>query len=228
MKKLLIITLLAGTGMFGAIGVAGLAFAQVAGSTTTVGVAVTESSQLASGWSVKRTILGATIYNEAGEKVGKVKDLIIAPDKQVSYVIIGAGGFVGIGVHDVAIPVTQIENRDGRMVMPGASKASIKALPRFQYANKTAKRDVFIANTEAELSKSKEQIASLQKKADAGTAEIKAALESKINAAQTELDDTQSKLNTLKNASSDRWKEFEGQVTNANRRLHKTLGSLDR
>jgi hypothetical protein len=71
------------------------AYAQVAGGTTTVGVSVIESTQLAAGWSVKKTLMGKTIYNDAGKKVGKVDDLIISPDKKLTYVIVGAGGFIG-------------------------------------------------------------------------------------------------------------------------------------
>jgi sporulation protein YlmC with PRC-barrel domain len=89
----------------------------VAGSTT-VGITVTEATQVAMGWSVKKGILGKTIYNEAGDRIGKVIDLIISPDRNVSYVIVGAGGFIGFGRHDVAIPVKQIQ--DNKVMKAGA------------------------------------------------------------------------------------------------------------
>ena len=50
-------------------------------------------------------------------------------------------GFVGIGKHDVAIPVNQIREEKDRFVLPGASKEALKALPEFQYAkNDKSKR----------------------------------------------------------------------------------------
>jgi len=113
----------------------GYAAAQVAGSTT-VGVAVEEMKAVALGWSVKRQILGQAVYNEQKQRVGKIDDLIIAPDTAVSFVIVGAGGFVGLGKHDVAIPVTQLKQQDGKFVLPGATKDAIKALPKFEYAKK--------------------------------------------------------------------------------------------
>jgi sporulation protein YlmC with PRC-barrel domain len=113
----------------------GYAAAQVAGSTT-VGVAVEEMKAVALGWSVKRQILGQAVYNEQKQRVGKVDDLIIAPDTSVSFAIIGAGGFVGLGRHDVAIPVGQLKQQDGKFVLPGATKEAIKALPKFEYAKK--------------------------------------------------------------------------------------------
>lgn len=114
---------------------AGYAAAQVAGSTR-LGVAVEEMRAVTLGWSAKKQVLGQSVYNEQNQKVGKIDDLIIAPDSAVSFVIVGAGGFVGLGRHDVAIPVTQIKNQDGKFVLPGATKEAIKALPKFEYAKK--------------------------------------------------------------------------------------------
>jgi sporulation protein YlmC with PRC-barrel domain len=107
--------------------------AQVAGSTT-VGVEVTELSDVALGWSVKRQILGRNVYNENGERVGKVDDLIVTPEKALSFAIIGAGGFVGFGHHDIAIPVNLFQRHNGRLVLAGATKEAIKAMPNFEYS----------------------------------------------------------------------------------------------
>jgi hypothetical protein len=60
--------------------------------------------------------------------------IIIAPDKAVSYGIIAAGGFLGIGKHDVAIPVNQFRMQDGKIILPGVTKDAIKAMPQFKYA----------------------------------------------------------------------------------------------
>ena len=109
------------------------AMAQVAGSTR-LGVSTEEVKIVASGWSSKKQILGKTVFNENNEKVGKIDDLIVAPTGELSFVIIGAGGFAGVGRHDVAIPVQQIQLQDGKFVLPGATKAAVKALPKFEYA----------------------------------------------------------------------------------------------
>src|SRR6202043_234647 len=106
---------------------------QVVGSTQ-LGVAVAELRDVTVGWSAKRQILGQPIYNDQGEAIGKADDIIIAPDKAVSYAIIGAGGFLGAGKHDVAIPVSQLKQSDGKFVLAGATKAAIKAMPPFEYA----------------------------------------------------------------------------------------------
>ena len=86
--------------------------AGVAG-TSTIGVAVEEMKAVALGWSAKKQILDKDVYNDKDEKVGKVEDLIVAPDKAVSYVIVGVGGFLGLARHDVAIPAGQLKSRGG-------------------------------------------------------------------------------------------------------------------
>ena len=124
--------------------------AQVAG-TTTVGVEITSVQVVTAGWSAKKQILGKTVYNEEGEQVGKIDDLIVGPGSSVSTVIVGAGGFVGLNRHQVAIPVAQLGERDGDFVLPGATKAAIKALPPFEYAKPSPTRIDKVVKPKASL-----------------------------------------------------------------------------
>ncbi|MEO8281177.1 MAG: PRC-barrel domain-containing protein [Ideonella sp.] len=202
---------------------AGPTWAQVAGGTTTASVSVTESTQLAMGWSVKKTLLGKNIYNDAGQKVGKVEDLIISPDRNVSYVIVGAGGFIGIGRHDVAIPVTQIQDKAGKLLMAGATKDTIKALPEFTYATDTARRDHFVATAEADIAKGKARTEELEKKASAATTDAKAKIDLQVAALQLDVKSAESKLTEMKQATAVRWKEFEASVSAATARVRKSI-----
>ncbi len=111
---------------------AGSARAQVAGSATT-GISGEEMKLVALGWSARKQILGKDVYNDANQKIGVIDDLIVAPDKAVSFAIVGAGGFLGVGKHDVAIPVSQLKLDRDRFILPGATKDRIKAMPEFQY-----------------------------------------------------------------------------------------------
>jgi sporulation protein YlmC with PRC-barrel domain len=107
--------------------------AQVAGSTT-LGVPAGEITTLARGWSAKKQILGKPVYNDQNERVGDVDDIIITPDKSLSYAIIGVGGFLGLGEHLVAIPFNQFKRGDDKYVLAGATKDKLKALAPFTYA----------------------------------------------------------------------------------------------
>jgi ribosomal 30S subunit maturation factor RimM len=112
---------------------AGNVAAQVAGSTT-IGVPATEITTLTKGWSAKNQILGKLVYNEQDEQVGQVEDIIVAPDKAISYAILGVGGFLGLGERNVVIPFTQLKADDGKFMLRGATKDALKALPAFDYA----------------------------------------------------------------------------------------------
>jgi sporulation protein YlmC with PRC-barrel domain len=200
-----------------------IASAQVAGGSTTVEASIIESTQIAMGWSVKKTLLGKTIYNDAGQKVGKVEDLIISPDKNVSYVIVGAGGFIGIGRHDVAIPVSRIQDQAGKLVMPGATKETIKALPEFAYANDTARRDQFVAAADKDIAKGKAKVADLEKKAGTAATEAKAKIDLQVSALRVDVKSAEAKLDEMKHATATRWKEFEAGVSAATARLRKSI-----
>ena len=207
----------------GALSVAVPATAQVAGGSTTTGISVIESTQVALGWSVKKTLLGKTIYNEAGQKVGKVQDIIIAPDKSVSYIIVGAGGFIGMGRHDVAIAVTQIQDQAGKLVMAGATPDLIKAMPQFEYANDNARRNQFVASAEKDITRGKAKLFELQTKAGAASAEAKAKIDLDISALQMDVKSAEAKLSELNQAAANRWKEFEASVNAATARLRKSI-----
>jgi sporulation protein YlmC with PRC-barrel domain len=211
----------------GSLGAIGTASAQVAGSTT-VGISVTEATQVALGWSVKKSILGKTLVNEAGEKIGKIEDLIISPDRSVSYLIVGAGGFIGMGRHNVAIPVSQIQETGGKIVMPGATKAVVAALPEFRYVKDTARRDLFVATVQQDIARANTRLLDLQARSAQSTAEAKARLDLQITGLQLDLKATESKLAEMQRASATLWKEFESDLNAATARLRKWLDTTTR
>jgi sporulation protein YlmC with PRC-barrel domain len=107
------------------------AVAQTAGSM--ISVSTIELRELATGWSAKKQILGENVYNDAGDKVGEINDLIVTPDKALSYAIVGVGGFLGVAEHEIAVPVGQLKQQQGKIVLPGATKDALKAAPKFEY-----------------------------------------------------------------------------------------------
>lgn len=194
------------------------AHAEVVGRSV-IGVSVTEISTIKTGWSAKNSLLGKPVYNELGDKIGSVDDLIIAPDKSLSYAIIGAGDFLGMGKHDVAIPVTQINEINGKMELKGATKESIKQMQKFEYASNnntsTASRDAFINTAERDIQKGKDKLVELNKKMLSEKTEIKAKVKSEIVVMQQHIKNAEAKLAELKNATEKKWREYEAGVTAA-------------
>jgi hypothetical protein len=111
-----------------------ISHARVAGSTL-IGVSVAEMRDVSMGWSAKHKILGQPVFNDKDERVGSIDDIIIAPDKAVSYAIVNAGGFIGLTKHNVAVPVSQLKLVDNKLVLAGATKEALKASPPFEYAH---------------------------------------------------------------------------------------------
>ena len=80
-------------------------------------------------------LLGSEIYNHKGEKIGKIDDFIVGSEEEVSVAIVAVGGFLGMGKRMVAVPAELFEsNAQGQVVLPGATRDRLKALPAFQYA----------------------------------------------------------------------------------------------
>ena len=184
---------------------------------------VTEASEVARGWSVKKGILGKTVYDDAGNKIGTVQDLIITPENHVSYVIVGAGGFIGMGRHDVAIPIAQIHEVGTRIVMPGATKEIVKAMPSFNYAKDTTKRDQFVRKAEQNMAKAKTEITAIETKAAVITGDVRTRLNADIVALKKDLTEAEEKLAHLKRAANKEWLAFEAGVNGAIARLRKSL-----
>jgi sporulation protein YlmC with PRC-barrel domain len=54
-------------------------------------------------------LAGVNVYNEANEKIGDVNDVILDKSGKAEKVILGVGGFLGMGEHLVAVPFDKIK-----------------------------------------------------------------------------------------------------------------------
>ena len=54
-------------------------------------------------------LVGVDVYNEANEKIGDINDVILDKSGKVANVIIGVGGFLGMGEHDVAVAFDKLK-----------------------------------------------------------------------------------------------------------------------
>ena len=54
-------------------------------------------------------LMGLDVYNEANEKLGDVNELILDKDGKVAAVVIGVGGFLGMGEHDIAVTMDKLK-----------------------------------------------------------------------------------------------------------------------
>ncbi|MGH1570626.1 PRC-barrel domain-containing protein [Methylobacterium sp. P31] len=52
---------------------------------------------------------GLNVYNNNDEKIGDINELLVDSTGKVQAVVIGVGGFLGMGEHDVAVPFDQVK-----------------------------------------------------------------------------------------------------------------------
>jgi hypothetical protein len=78
-------------------------------------------------------IIGASVVNEANETVGKVDELLIGPDGRTPHAVLSVGGFLGLGDRLVVVPYESLKMSASKIMLPGASKEALKALPEYKY-----------------------------------------------------------------------------------------------
>jgi sporulation protein YlmC with PRC-barrel domain len=83
------------------------------------------------------SVLGKTVYtgsDEQGEAIGDVNDVVINASGGAEAMVIGVGGFLGIGEKDVAVGFDRVSwsDRDGqRIIVVSATKEELQAAPEF-------------------------------------------------------------------------------------------------
>jgi sporulation protein YlmC with PRC-barrel domain len=83
---------------------------------------------------------GKRVYSKAGDDIGEVNDVLLSQDGKVSAVILGVGGFLGIGEKDVLISMRSIDmQRDGSNVklVVDATKEILTSAPTYDRTKRT-------------------------------------------------------------------------------------------
>lgn len=95
-------------------------------------------------------LIGVNVYNDQNEKLGEISELIVDRSGRVTGAILGVGGFLGMGEHDVMVPMDRLkfsneanksttgQSGDGKQWYPdravvSATKDQLKAMPQFKY-----------------------------------------------------------------------------------------------
>jgi sporulation protein YlmC with PRC-barrel domain len=95
---------------------------------------------------------GLAVQNATNEKIGEINELLVDQSGRVRAVVIGVGGFLGMGEHNVAVPFSELKwvekaqrttGSGGTTVtsdraypdhgMINLSKDQLKALPKYEY-----------------------------------------------------------------------------------------------
>jgi sporulation protein YlmC with PRC-barrel domain len=84
-------------------------------------------------------LVGIDIYNNQNEKLGEIDDLVIEGGKTVTGLVVGVGGFLGMGESYVVLdPSTVVLNQKDNVwrAFVDTNKDTLKNAPKFQYTKK--------------------------------------------------------------------------------------------
>jgi sporulation protein YlmC with PRC-barrel domain len=110
------------TGLVGSALLATVAFAQSPAappehSGTASATATTQSMQ--GDWRASK-LAGLKVYNDANENIGSINDMLMDKSGNIKAVVIGVGGFLGMGEHLVAVPFDKIKFSNEPVTYTGA------------------------------------------------------------------------------------------------------------
>ena len=54
-------------------------------------------------------LIGLNVYNDQDEKLGAISEILLDKSGKVDFVVIGVGGFLGIGQHDIKIELSKLK-----------------------------------------------------------------------------------------------------------------------
>jgi sporulation protein YlmC with PRC-barrel domain len=110
-------------GLAGSALLATVAFAQTptaTGDRANMAPATASDSSLQGNWRASK-VVGLSVYNDNNESLGSINDLLMDRNGNIKAVVIGVGGFLGVGEHLVAIPLDKIKFVNEPVAYTGAA-----------------------------------------------------------------------------------------------------------
>lgn len=97
---------------------------------------VPESSKTVSDWYKQ------DVYDHSDHSIGKIDDVLVSESGQINALVIGVGGFLGVGEKDVAVPFSAVKHtmKDKKSYLTlNATKDELKSAQGLKYdSDKTA------------------------------------------------------------------------------------------
>src|SRR5437899_12415276 len=91
-------------------------------ATTAAPAAASDTSSFKGNWRSSK-LVGLNVYNDSNESLGSINDLLTDKSGNIKGVVLGVGGFLGVGEHLVAVPLDKVKFVDDPIAYTGASSA---------------------------------------------------------------------------------------------------------
>ncbi len=83
-------------------------------------------------------LIGTTVKNSAGESIGDVNEVLLDSSGKVAAVVLGVGGFLGMGEREVAVSFSSLrmsmDANNNNVITVDATKESLKTAPAWTRA----------------------------------------------------------------------------------------------
>jgi sporulation protein YlmC with PRC-barrel domain len=113
-------------GLAGSALLASVAFAQSptapTDSTKASPPTASDSSSFQGNWRASK-VVGLNVYNDNNESLGSINDMLMDKSGNIKAVVVGVGGFLGVGEHLVAVPLDKIKFVNEPVAYSSASSA---------------------------------------------------------------------------------------------------------
>ena|ERR1700742_1298484 len=114
-----------------------LAIASVVAAATATGAyaATTMSAAPSESWTVAN-YYKQDLYDPKETKIGKIDDVLVDKSGKITGLVVGVGGFLGVGEKDVIVPFTAVKNtkKDNKWWLTlDETKDGLKSAPGFSY-----------------------------------------------------------------------------------------------
>jgi sporulation protein YlmC with PRC-barrel domain len=81
-------------------------------------------------------VVGASVYNDQNQSIGTIDDVLMGDSShKADTAVVSVGGFLGMGSKLVSVPFDQLRIENDKIVMPGATKASLEGMPEYHYTS---------------------------------------------------------------------------------------------
>jgi PRC-barrel domain len=99
--------------------------------------------QQASEWRGSK-LIGASVYGPDNNSIGEINDVLVSDNGNISAVVVGVGGFLGVGEKDVALPFSALDVKRKAdssaidKITVSYTKEQLKDAPKFAYYDSRA------------------------------------------------------------------------------------------
>ncbi|MDP2375800.1 PRC-barrel domain-containing protein [Reyranella sp.] len=91
-----------------------------------------------------RKLIGRNIQNAQNETIGEIKSIHVGTDGKIEAVMVGVGGFLGVGEREVRLAWTDLTvTNNGEKVTVNMTKDQLKAKPEYKYSDQAYRGQVF-------------------------------------------------------------------------------------